>query len=591
MRGLRTPSIAALTALAAVAVPTSVGAVPGGGVPGASHRQEHAQKTLPHLEPAPAPPPVVEGPANEAAPSSSPPRAAPEPQKVKPGHAAAGEPAHGPKLPATGPARGAAHAPGQTTKEPPTAAPSATVAATQAPLPSQTVELAVPEATGAVRAPSARAGHRQRNGRHARRERRRSSRHVPAPRAKPAVAVAAARATAPPQPRLEPRPAIHKKAAAPQPQRPSGGVRLVTRSIHELVRVVPDWVKALIAALAAIALAMGAAARLVILNTRRIDDRRARLTEAVDSLEAAVLPHVPRRVGGLLTSVATCAGATPAVGGRCCDIFPLGVGRVGIVLAGVAGDGPASLGETVALRHTLRALLEAEPVPRRVLQTANRVVTDEAVLVVAVHDRRTCTLTYAAAGHSPPVLLGPPHHVPVLPAAAPIASGRRTGVRQTTVSFPAGSLACFVSDDGAEGLLSHERLTQLVAGLGPLATARGVVDLVADEPESVPADMAVCLVRPVGAKAGPSQRVEELELTPDEVDAHMAADFMRACGIGEFTLERYDLLARRTVHRYGGATGLVVRVYVGAEPPSVEILLAGREWPYAPAHASAALVG
>src|SRR5262249_20162724 len=150
-------------------------------------------------------------------------------------------------------------------------------------------------------------------------------------------------------------------------------------------------------------------------------------------------PDIPRRVGGLLTSV---ANRSDVAGGRFCDVFELSRGRVGIVLGRVAGHDVEAVVKGVRMRNTLRAFLDAQPVPRRALQTANRVVGEDLAdgfvsVVVAVHDRRRGTLTYACAGHSPPVLLGPPEHEPVLTgSAAPIGAGGRTGVRQTTILFP-----------------------------------------------------------------------------------------------------------------------------------------------------------
>jgi hypothetical protein len=123
-------------------------------------------------------------------------------------------------------------------------------------------------------------------------------------------------------------------------ERPGGAFRVVTRTIDELVEVMPGWAKALIAALAALALALAAGASLVALNNRRIGHQRRLMADDVDALAAAVLPDVPRRVGALLTSVAHQLDASPAAGGSFCDVFPLAAGRAGAVL------GPSrSLGE------------------------------------------------------------------------------------------------------------------------------------------------------------------------------------------------------------------------------------------------------
>jgi len=402
-------------------------------------------------------------------------------------------------------------------------------------------------------------------------------------------AVPPALAPATPGVEIEPTRRARRGAERGEPRSEDGFV--VTRTIRDLIGVVPDWVWFALAALGGLALLLGAGIVLTALRARRLDRQRRKLLEDVGLLEAAVVPDVPKRVGGVWTSVAFRAADGPAAGGDFYDVFPLEGGRTGVVVGDVMGHGGDALARTTLLRHTLRAYLEAELSPREAIRTADRVLTEQledsiATVVVALHDERAGTLTYACAGHPPPVLLGRAQHIPVTEGAdAPLGAGARTGLRQTTVSFAGASLACFYTDGLSEaridgGLLGYERLAEVIADLGPGATARNVLDAVADAAEHVPDDMAVCVLRPAGSLQRPRLRIEEVELTAAEVDGGAVPRFVRACGLGEFSVERADSLARRTVHKFGGTAGVVVRVRLSGFRPGVDILPARGEEPH-----------
>ena len=68
-------------------------------------------------------------------------------------------------------------------------------------------------------------------------------------------------------------------------------------------------------------------------------------------------------------------------------------------------------------------------------------------------------------------------------SSPPIGLGMRTGVRQTTLPLPAGSVVCLYTDGLAEartetGILGRPRLADIVAMLGRDATASGLLDAV-----------------------------------------------------------------------------------------------------------------
>src|SRR5439155_3582351 len=105
-------------------------------------------------------------------------------------------------------------------------------------------------------------------------------------------------------------------------------------------------------------------------------------------------------------------------------------------------------------------------------------------MVAAVYDRGAGTLTYACAGHEPPIVLGPAAHAPVTAGSSPpIGVGLDTGLRQTTVPFPPGSSACFFTDGLVEarlgnGLLGRDRLVKIARELGRDGSADDLLDRV-----------------------------------------------------------------------------------------------------------------
>jgi chemotaxis family two-component system sensor kinase Cph1 len=151
---------------------------------------------------------------------------------------------------------------------------------------------------------------------------------------------------------------------------------------------------------------------------------------------------VPERVGALATSVAYRPCDGPAAGGDFYDAFELPDGRAAILVGDISGHRPDALEATNSVRSQLHAFLEAGMSPRAAIamvgerapvQLAGRFTT----VVVGLHDPAAGTLTYATAGHPPPIIVGPGTEEPLSAGASPpIGVGLRTGVRETTLSLP-----------------------------------------------------------------------------------------------------------------------------------------------------------
>lgn len=352
------------------------------------------------------------------------------------------------------------------------------------------------------------------------------------------------------------------------------------RTIGQIVKVVPDALKVLMAALAALGVMLAAGSAFAAARARRLGRQRRELLGEVGLLQEALLPPVPAALGALRTSVAYRPADGPGAGGDFYDVFPLPEGRVGFVLGDVSGHGRDALAHTAFLRYTLRAYLEAGLEPRLALQVAGRVVGDGlggdfATALVAVHDPASASLSYAGAGHPPPLVLGPGAREPVtIGASPPVGVGLRTGLRQTTVPLPAGAVACMYTDGLAEArlkgtVLGRERLRGLLAELGWAATADELIERVARTASRLPDDMAACVLRPEEPVTSGGFRSEELELGGDDLDTPLPATFLAGCGVSE--AESVDALegAHKLVAGFGGA---VLRVRFGTGGPRAAVL-------------------
>jgi hypothetical protein len=359
---------------------------------------------------------------------------------------------------------------------------------------------------------------------------------------------------------------------------------VVTRTVDRIDQVVPDSVKAALAALAALSVLLGCGYLLAAVRARRLARQRRELLQEVGLLQTALLPPVPERVGSLRTSVAYRPADGPGAGGDFYDVLPLAGGRVGFILGDVSGHGRGALARTAFMRYTLRAYLEAGLEPRVALQVAGRVIDDNlggdfATVLLAVHDPETGSLTYATAGHPAPIVVGPQPHDPVTAASSPpIGVGVRTGLRQTTVPLVPGSVAVLFTDGLMEartedGILGRERLTEIVDEVGDSGSARKLLERVAAEANARSDDMAAVVVSPTAGVTAGLFRTEQLELSSRELEGPIARRFLESCGFGEEEVENAERDARMLAERFGGVVMHVVfgnRLRVEVLPRNVE---------------------
>jgi Stage II sporulation protein E (SpoIIE) len=327
----------------------------------------------------------------------------------------------------------------------------------------------------------------------------------------------------------------------------SGGrvSRLVT-TITKIVDVVPTGVRVLIAGLLALALLLAVRSGTSGLRARRLTRQRRELLDDVGLLQAALLPEPPDRLGAVGTSVAYRPAEGPAAGGDFYDVFALEDGLLAVILGDVSGHGRQALPHTALVRFTLRAYLEAGLSPREALQTAGAVLERQlgdvfATVVLATYQPRERLLTYACAGHPPPLVLGAQPGARSLSAvtvcaAPPIGMGMRTGTRQTVVSLPGRAQVCFYTDGVTEARVGSElfgagRLVDELEDLGPDASASALLERVSGRADARPDDMAACVLSVQGEDDAPRVLAEELEIDRAQAGGARTESFLRACGI------------------------------------------------------------
>jgi phosphoserine phosphatase RsbU/P len=138
-------------------------------------------------------------------------------------------------------------------------------------------------------------------------------------------------------------------------------------------------------------------------------EKMTREAQEARSIQQALLPKSSPFIPGFAVSgVSIPAGA---IGGDWYDFIDLGEGRWGLVLADVSGKGTAAALLMSATRAMLRSLAENSCTPAEVLTKLNKLMVDDfpsgrfVTMVYAVLDSEKRTLTYANAGHLPPLLV------------------------------------------------------------------------------------------------------------------------------------------------------------------------------------------
>jgi Stage II sporulation protein E (SpoIIE) len=346
---------------------------------------------------------------------------------------------------------------------------------------------------------------------------------------------------------------------------------------------VPDSIKPVIVALFMLAIWLAIRASLAGARARRLERQGAALLRDMGAMQAALVPEVPRELGGLAVSVAYRPAEGPAAGGDFYDLVMPRPGIVAVMLGDVSGHGHEALTHAALTRYTLRAYLQAGLEPRTALALAGRVLKDPtgerySTVALAVYDASEGTLTYALAGHPPPMLLGPDAPEPITACSSPpVGWGLPTGRRQTTISLPQGAEVCFFSDGLIEArregqLLGREHLREILAGLGPQPVAEELLEEVRAATQGTPDDMVACVLSPKESPAREHVHIEELEVDASALARVGVRRFLRECKVAPAAMARALRLATETASTAGSA---VIRVTFGAERRTVTVSAPG----------------
>jgi hypothetical protein len=373
----------------------------------------------------------------------------------------------------------------------------------------------------------------------------------------------------------------------------SSGLTPAIRTVERIANVVPRGIWILMGLLGALVGVLAGGSWLASRRANRLERQRGYLAEEVGLLQAALLPAIPERFGPVMASVAYRPAEGPAAGGDFYDLFALEDGRVAVIVGDISGHGPAALPQTALIRYTLRTYLDAGLIPRAALHAAAVTLDHQldgsfATVVLAIYDPADRTLTYACAGHPPPLVLAPEPVEPILAGAAPpIGAGMPTGTRQTVLELPAGTDVCFFTDGIVEAraggeLYGAERLTATLVALGHKATAKEVLDRVVATTDRRPDDMAAALLHLDGARvlkarttngngasAASIARTEELEIDHAALASDRVKRFLEACGLPAARVAEALGAASVVVDSAGEA---VLRLHLGRGPVEIEVL-------------------
>jgi hypothetical protein len=296
--------------------------------------------------------------------------------------------------------------------------------------------------------------------------------------------------------------------ASRTPPRATKSATATSGPIGRLVKALPTAVLVALLAFGVIAAAMALNAYLQSRRARSLAGQREALLSDVGVLQAALLPSVPGSLGELDVSVAYRPAQGLAAGGDFFDVFSVAPERTGIIIGDVSGHGRESLIHAALVRYTLRALMgEGHPLPE-VLARADRYLRGElgdgfATVIICCYDHTTAELTWAKAGHEPPIIAGQPERDEK--AATPLGLGLGDTWPQFSRSLAPGERVCLFTDGLTEarrqgGYLGRAHLKSLVEqGL----SAQALVERIQTDADDCSDDLAAVVLSRATAVADP----------------------------------------------------------------------------------------
>ncbi len=189
-------------------------------------------------------------------------------------------------------------------------------------------------------------------------------------------------------------------------------------------------------------------------ETTKVVQALAREHRALYGFQNAALPKSLPDVPGLrFDAMYEAAGKDALVGGDWYDAFRLTDGRVVISVGDVMGSGLDAAVTMAAARQAIRGAAQVFPEPAAVLDAADRALRSEqpdriVTAFLGIIDPVTGTLSYASAGHPPPLMWFPDGTIGELTAAdLPLGlRNERASDPDATIVFPEGAMLTLYTD-------------------------------------------------------------------------------------------------------------------------------------------------
>ncbi|MFW3168485.1 SpoIIE family protein phosphatase [Geodermatophilus sp. CPCC 206100] len=234
------------------------------------------------------------------------------------------------------------------------------------------------------------------------------------------------------------------------------------------------------------------------------ESRPAPEPDLVDQVQHSLLPPaLPLLPDVRLSGSYHRASSVRAAGGDWYDAVPLGRGRLALVIGDAVGHGVPAAGAMSRLRGAMRSVALRDPSPAAVIAALDAFAAEMedvegASVFYAVLEAATGRLTYAGAGHPPPLLVAPDGSSSLLPVTPrpPLGSLPGTPTVVSTAELLPGATLVLYSDGvvAASGSSPAQGLSRLAEGARQVLTASGAVDV--DGAAGLAASIVERLLRP-----------------------------------------------------------------------------------------------